>query len=397
MRHPMTGSRVFPLLAFLGIATACGSAATLQSSGTPASGAPATSATTTSATMAPATSAATSPHAGVKRADLLNGVSCTGQQCIAVGSYYYGTAASHTLVELWTGSAWRLEPSPDGPRYSSLQAVSCDVAAGCLAVGSPVIARNADRWRIISPASALDAVSCPAAGSCIAVGANTRAPLYASWNGRAWHTGTMHAPPQQAQSVTAAGVSCTSAANCMAVGDYSYGATARPGSSYRDKILAEQWNGNSWHLLPTVEISREDRLTAVSCTSPDNCTAVGTSADQYPLAERWNGTAWRVEPVPAPGTVGYTHLTAVSCTSAVFCVAAGTYQGQPIAWSWNGRNWRLQQLPEPLPGNYSAQLNGVACAGPKACMAVGVNGSGLSYAERYNGVSWQLTTTQNPT
>ena len=391
MRHPMTGSRVIALLVSLGIATACGSAATLQSSG-----APVTPATATSATAAPATPAATSPRAGVKRADLLNGVSCAGQQCIAVGSYYDGAAASHTLVELWTGSAWRPEPSPDGPKYSSLQAVSCDVAVGCLAVGSPVIAGNGDRWRIVSPASTLDAVSCTGAGSCIAVGANTRAPLYASWNGRAWHTGTMHAPPQQAQSVTVAGVSCTSAANCMAVGDYSYGATAQPGNSYRDKILAEQWNGSSWRLLPVVNVSRTDRLTAVSCTSPGNCTAVGTSAQQYPLAERWNGTAWRVEPVPAPGTVGYTQPTAVSCTSAVSCVAAGTYQGQPIAESWNGKSWRLQQLPEPPVDNHSAQLGGVSCASSKACMAVGVSGSGLSYAERYNGLGWRLTTTQNP-
>src|SRR2546427_728282 len=135
MRHLMTASRVIALLAFLGIATACGSAATLQSSGAPASGSSATSTTTTSTTTA--------------------------------------------------------------------------------------------------PASGLAAVSCPAAGSGRAGGAPTRAPLSASGSGRAGHPGTMHAPPQQAQSVTVAGVSCTSAANCMAVGDYSYGATARPGSSYR--------------------------------------------------------------------------------------------------------------------------------------------------------------------
>ena len=396
MSHPMAGSRVIALLVSLGIAAACGSAATVPSSGTPSS-ASGTQAAATSAATAPATPAGTSPLAGGKRADLLNGVSCAGQQCIAVGSYYYGTAASHTFVELWTGSAWRLEPSPDGPKYSSLQAVSCDVAADCLAVGSPVIAGNGDRWRIVSPASKLDAVSCPGAGSCIAVGANTRTPLYASWNGRAWHAGTMHAPPRRAQYVAVAGVSCTSAANCMAVGDYSYGATARPSSGYRDKILAEQWNGSSWRLLPTVDVSRADQLTAISCTSPGNCTAVGTSADQYPLAERWNGTTWRVEPVPVPGTVGYTRLTAVSCTSAVSCVAVGTYRGQPIAESWDGRSWRLQQLPEPPADNYSAQLNGVACAGTKACIVVGVSGNGLSYAERYSGVSWRLTTTQNPT
>jgi hypothetical protein len=397
MRHPKTGGHVITLLACLSLATACGSAAAARSGGALAHGTLATSAAATLAAKVPAAPAATSPRALVKRADLLNGVSCAPRQCIAVGSYYYGTAASHTLVELWTGSAWRLEPSPDGPKYSSLQAVSCDPAAGCLAVGSPVIAGSGGRWRIVSRASVLDAVSCTGAGSCLAVGANiSRAPLYASWNGRAWRTGMMHALPRQAQSLTVAGVSCPSAANCVAVGDYSYGAKAQQSSSYRDKILAEQWNGTSWRLLPTVNVGRRDQLSAVSCPAPGDCTAVGTSAQQYPLAERWNGTAWRVEPVPAPGTIGYTQLTAVSCTSAVSCVAAGAYQGQPIAESWNGKAWRLQRLPEPPGDNSSAWLSGVACASPAACMAVGVSGNGLSYAERYNGVSWRLTTTQNP-
>lgn len=386
----MTGSRVIALLACLGVATGCGSAATVQTSATPT--------TSAAAATAPAGAAAASPGPAVKHADLLFGVSCAGPQCIAVGSYYYGTAESHTLVELWTGSAWQLEPSPDGPRYSSLQAVSCALAAGCLAVGSPVIAGNGRHWRIVSLASALDAVSCTGTGRCIAVGGTMLTPRYASWNGRTWRTGTMHGLPQHAQSVTVAGVSCASAASCVAVGSYSYGAEAQPSSSFREKILAEQWNGSTWRLLSAVNVSRIDQLTAVSCTAPDNCTAVGTSAQQYPLAERWNGTAWRVEPVPVPAsdTVGYTQLTAVSCPSAASCVAAGTYQGQPIAESWNGRDWRLRQLPQPPEDNYSAQLNGVACARSTACLAVGVSGNGLSYAERYNGLNWRLETTQNP-
>lgn len=394
MRHLITGSRVIALLACLGLAAGCGSAATGPASGDPATPAATVPTGVAPATAVPAASAAASAAAGAKRADLLNGVACASQQCIAVGSYYDGTAASHTLVELWTGSAWRLEPSPDGPRYSTLQAVSCDRAA-CLAVGSPVIAGTGSRWRLVSLASALTAVSCTA-GSCLAVGGTTRTPRYASWDGRTWRAAAMHAPPQPAQSVTVAGVSCPSAADCVAVGDYSSGATAQPGGGFRDKILAEQWNGTTWRLLPAVNVGRVDQLTAVSCPSPGNCTAVGTAAQQYPLAERWNGTAWRAEPVPAPGSVGYTKLTAVSCPSDVSCVAVGSYQGQPVAEVWNGRTWRVQRLPPPPADNYAAQLNGVACARPTACLAVGVSGSGLSYAERYNGVSWRLAATQNP-
>jgi hypothetical protein len=92
--------------------------------------------------------AGTPGAAKVKRADLLDGIYCTGQECTAVGGYYYVTSAEHTLVELWTGSAWQVERSPDAPRYSSLQAVSCTAAANCTAVGSPVMAWNGARWQI---------------------------------------------------------------------------------------------------------------------------------------------------------------------------------------------------------------------------------------------------------
>ncbi len=106
------GGRIIAVLACLGLATACGpgSAEAPQSGGTPvASG----------SAVAPA---GTPGAAKVRRADLLNGIFCTGQECTAVGGYYYGTSAEHTLAELWTGSAWQVEPSPDAPRYSSLQA-----------------------------------------------------------------------------------------------------------------------------------------------------------------------------------------------------------------------------------------------------------------------------------
>ena len=49
-----------------------------------------------------------------------------------------------------------------------------------------------------------------------------------------------------------------------------------------------------------------DFLNGVSCTSPANCTAVGqyyraASGPQLTLVERWNGRAWRVEPSPSIG------------------------------------------------------------------------------------------------
>jgi hypothetical protein len=392
----MTGLRrsgsVLAALACAGIATACGG---VQGTSPQAGG------TLAIKSVPPATSPAgtQASAASVKRADLLYGVSCASQVCTAVGEYYYGGSSSKTLVERWAGSTWQLEPSPDGPGQSSLQAVSCPVSTSCTAVGAPVIGQAGAHWRITTAASVFTAVSCASAGSCIAVGQTAAGtPVYGDWNGLTWRSGTMAAPPHRSQSVAVSGVSCSSPENCVAVGDYSYGAGAMPDpATYRDRILAEVWNGRGWHLLPAHNISTVDQLAAVSCTSPTSCTAVGTARQQFPLAEHWNGASWQRQSVPAPSQIGYTQLTAVSCRSAVACMAVGTYQGLPIAESWDGSSWHLQQLPRPPGDENSAQLNGVSCISLTECLAVGVSGSGLSYAEHYSGTRWQLATTQNPT
>jgi hypothetical protein len=394
------GGPVLAVLACIGVTAACGSGAARAplAGGTPAASRTAVATRSATPTGAGPTGAGPTGAGGVKRADLLNGVWCTGRDCVAVGGYYYGSAAEHTLVETWTGSTWQVEPSPDTARYSSLQAVSCAAATGCVAVGSPVLAWNGARWQVTMPASTLTAVSCAPGDFCMAVGLNARgAPSYALWNGRAWRTGPMVAPPQPVQATSVSGVSCTAAAQCVAVGDYSYGATAQPSAgTFRDRILAESWNGSSWRLLPTVNVGPVDRLTAVSCTSPDGCTAVGTSAQQFPLAEHWNGNRWQVQPVPAPGRIGYTQLTAVSCGPAPSCMAVGDYQGVPIAEAWDGSNWRLQPLPDPPDDHYSADLTSVSCVSAAACVAVGVSGNAQSYAELYQAGRWRLMSTQNP-
>jgi hypothetical protein len=277
-----------------------------------------------------------------KHASMLNGVSCAGTLCIAVGGWYNSPPAEHTLAEMWNGTAWRLEKSPDGPRGSILAGVSCTplspagpgsaASASCLAVGSPVLAGAAGGpWRLISETSYLDAASCHGS-TCVAVGANPDHPqaLFATWDGAALQSGTMPAPAHEAQTVTVAGVSCPAPDDCVAVGDYSYGVRAMPGPTARDKTLAEEWNGHSWRLLPTVDVSHWNSLSAVSCFSAANCTAVGWSQNQFPLAEHWNGTTWKVEPAPTPSdpaTLGYAQLTGVSCPAAKFCVASGTFQG----------------------------------------------------------------------
>jgi hypothetical protein len=413
MRQLTAGGSVIALLALLGMVSACGSApaspAAAESRGAAATISQASTVSSSgtvsqAATVTQAGAVSAAPGAAVKHADLLNGVSCAGTQCVAAGAWYYGTKnGEHTLVEMWTGKAWTLEPSPDGPKYSMLQAISCATTgapAGCVALGVPVLAGYGSHWRIITAPGDLSAVACTRPEACLAVGTRgPRTPVFATWDGSAWHTGTMHAAPSQAQQATIAGVSCASADNCVAVGDYAYGITAQPSPAYRDKTLAEQWNGHSWRLLSTVDVSHTDAFTAVSCASADNCTAVGTNQGQYPIAERWNGKSWRTEAVPTVSSVGYLQLTSVSCPAAAFCAAVGTYQTTPVAETWNGTKWRLTELPLPVDSaSHGAVLSSVSCATSRACAAVGTDlGTSGSFAELYAAGKWRLSATRNPT
>jgi hypothetical protein len=72
---------------------------------------------------------------GVGRSGL-TGVSCvSATACTAVGWYGYGGATQVTLVEIWNGSKWAIEPTPNAPGASSLYGVSCTSATACAAVG----------------------------------------------------------------------------------------------------------------------------------------------------------------------------------------------------------------------------------------------------------------------
>lgn len=130
----------------------------------------------------------------------LTGVSCpAASACTAVGLYFTATRGPLTLAEVWNGTAWQRQPTPNihGAQRNDLATVSCASASSCSAVGeeaandfappqSLIEHWNGAGWSIQaapSPAgptlSELFGVSCPSASACTAVG------LYALLNGPA--------------------------------------------------------------------------------------------------------------------------------------------------------------------------------------------------------------------
>jgi hypothetical protein len=286
------------------VAGAAGTVSAVRSPGAvarPASGAGAGSAARTgSASSLPAGS---SPAmASVKHAGFLTGVSCASPaNCTAVGDYYRtATGPQVTLIERWDGTAWRVEPSPGIGRGSTLDSVSCPSATSCTAVGSLIIGWNGVSWKVELRSSPFVSVSCAAPDSCLAVGLTSGGtPESGYFDGTTWTLEPMPRPGHPAQSITLAAVSCAGPGFCMAVGDYSHGVGAMPSPTARGKTLAERWNGSSWQLIGSINVARWNQLSAVSCTSPRACTAVGSSGSgQFTLAERWDGSTWTTQHVP---------------------------------------------------------------------------------------------------
>ncbi len=180
------------------------------------------------------------------------------------------------------------------------------------------------------------------------------------------------------------GVSCISATDCTAVGDYN-------DIVGKEMTLAEVRNGKQWTIEPTPNLQGGGVLSAVSCTAIGACTAVGssygtTTSSAVPLAEAWNGTSWTVEPMPEPSGGG--SLSAVSCISATACMAVGKFEnGGTLAERWSGNAWAVVTTPEPQKG---ASLSGVSCVSATTCVAVGESESGGGLVEGWDGTRWTV-------
>jgi hypothetical protein len=270
-------------------------------------------------------------------------------------------------------SGWSIQPTPNpaGVSYSILNGGSCASASACTAVGD------------------------------YGNGTTSDVTLAEGWNGTTWSIEPTP-NPTGGSNVILSGVSCTSASACTAVGDSYNGTTT--------VTLAERWNGTKWSIQSTPNPTGASfiLMTSVSCTSASACTAVGDyskgTAAQVPLAERWNGTKWSIQHPPNPAGSQGSALASVSCASASACTAVGDYNNGTtdvtLAERWNGTAWSIQSAPNPTGGS-NVILSGVSCASAGACTAVGdyAKGAtaGVTLAERWNGTTWSIQHTPNPT
>jgi len=327
----------------------------------------------------------------------LQGVSCPSKgSCIAVGTWFRN-GAQYTLAEHWDRSGWTIQPTlnPAGPT-ASLDGVSCTSPTNCIAAGyhSPagvggehLLAYhwNGSSWTLQSAPeppgaseSELYAVSCGSAANCTAVGqyyppGGGVLPLVEHWNGTTW--AVQHVPFVKFALGLLGGVSCPTATDCVAVGSYGT-------FNQNTNLFAEHWNGSRWtfQTVPT-PAGTSFLLNSVSCLWPEHCTAVGGAFNgtqiQAPVVARTNGSTWTLQKDAAPAG---TMLFGVSCPSATACTAVGenaanaAFFNTGVAEYWNGTSWALQATPVPQTNTHGAELFGVSCPAPLACTAVGIYG-----------------------
>lgn len=228
-------------------------------------------------------------------------------------------------------------------------------------------------------------------------------------NGTARTAASVRTSPPLATAVGGAlnGVACVTDSDCTSVG-YAIN------RSENSRTLVETWNGSMWAVekTPNPVGAIDSQLAAVACADDSDCTAVGNYLykrySARALVLHWNGSRWKLVPIPNPTGAKYSALNSVACPRASWCMAVGTYYltspvtGTPLTFAedWNGATWEVLRTPDPA-GSDGSSLNSVACENASLCEAVGNcspnTAGGLdTLAEAWNGTTWQLVTTPYP-
>jgi len=236
---------------------------------------------------------------------------------------------------------------------------------------------------------------------CVAVGTTdagsaTTTPFAEQWNGSSWAVvPSVNVPSTSGDELDS--VSCVGPAFCMAVGKSGLGA------------VAETWNGTTWTLANPVipsSVTGGAALSSVSCVSTTVCEALGTGYDVATpevFGNQWNGSAWSLVSAATPSASGsppVIEATGMDCVTTTWCVAVGTTDAgsattTPFAEQWNGSSWSLVSVAVPAgAGVTGSYLASVSCVGTSFCEAVGqtIGAANQNLIENWNGSQWAIAT-----
>lgn len=307
-------------------------------------------------------------------------VSCpTASLCVAVGGN--NTIASSTNPTGGAGS-WQVVYAGEGAdpmssNFRQIRGISCPSEQLCVAVtfeGSIYTTKNptggAGAWSVTDlessgPRTHLYGISCPTADFCAASagGAKVVTSTNPTGGAAAW-TKTQLAGPLELR-----GISCASAALCVAVGDD--GDNIRPAPGDQGVLLnSTQPLGGTWQ---HARIPAQGSLFGVSCPSAALCVS-GDGFGNLLVSTAPGATgSWRA--IDGGGSV---QITAVDCIDASRCVAVDN--NGDVLTSANpaggAADWTFTNLlPYPgADGGAANHLFGVSCPSTSLCAASGNEG-----------------------
>ena len=244
---------------------------------------------------------------------ILQSVSCSSSSnCFAVGFATDDNGRNlRDVIEHWNGTAWNIVPGgATGETFDQLSAVQCLAADDCWAVGNVGPAQQSPNFLPIFPGAVADQ------------------GLIEHWDGRSWSVTPSATYPSPAGGYLY-GLACATATDCWASGSMT-----DPISGNASGLLMERWDGTTWtDVSASVPGSTNPGiLSSISCLSSVRCWAVGSSGSfgggggsgfqPQGVIDSWNGTSWSID--PSPDVTAFSFLDSISCVQAVGCLAGGS-------------------------------------------------------------------------
>lgn len=296
----------------------------------------------------------------------------------------------------------------------SIGPLSCPAPGNCVAGGSFKPGRNhrgvfavsetAGRWGkavrlsgaklAFTNFAALGDIACPSTGNCTFTGGDRWAgaiqPIVISEQDGQWQPAIKIAVPAALNSVGLGlgPISCTSSGNCTAGGSYQQENCTGDSECVQALVIDEtdgHW-GQPEQVPGTAALNTGDEafLSALSCSSPGNCTAGGdyttSSARQAFVISETGGQWGQAMPVPHLATLNVGNqadVASLSCVSAGNCTAGGLYSGPNpgtfhayVASQVDGQWGNALQVPGTSRLGL-AQVTSVSCTAPGKCSIVG--------------------------
>lgn len=307
-------------------------------------------------------------------------ISCPSTSlCVAVGG---GNTIASSVEPGGGGGTWSIvNPGGAGyPNQNEIKGISCPSPQLCVAVSfDGLILSSSDptggtsAWSAanLSPAGPkthLYGISCPSVSFCAASagGAKILTSTNPTGGPTAWSTTQLPVP------LEIRGISCSSPAFCVAVGDN--GDNIRPEQSDHGEVLSSSNPlGGAWQQIETPGVP--GNLYGVSCSTPALC-VTGNALGNLLVSSVPAGpaSAWRV--VNGGGSV---QITDADCVSISRCVAVDNNADVLASTNPTGgsADWTFTNLipfTQIVGTSTSNALWGVSCPSPSFCAASGGDG-----------------------